>query len=289
MGCLNSSGQFPHWFAGIHLSGPCNRRCYFCIGQHMMALDPLNNLDTFPIKNFDLFIAECRTKDIHEMCVSGTNTDPLLYKHTDKLLGAIREALPGVPIALRTNAVAYKRELFSQYDKASVTLCSANEDVYRAMMGRGNPPDLARVIAENPHMDIRVNVVLGPENIAHSDIFRTLDYCADLKVSRVNLREPYGQPHVGNPMPRELWSVDKLGMPVYHWRGVQVMYWDVHFVEVESVNLYANGNISTDYPITRGHDVTGEVRDQSQFPGGRIREQWVKAPALSPLPEETEA
>jgi pyruvate-formate lyase-activating enzyme len=281
MGCLNSRGDFPHWFAGIHLSGPCNRKCYFCIGQHMMALDPLNNLDTFPLKNFEPFMAECRTKAIHEMCVSGTNTDPLLYKHTDKLLGAIRQALPGTPIAIRTNGVADRQDLFGQYDKASITVCSTNADVYRAMMGRGIPPNLKRILHDNPTMDIRINIVLGPENVANGDIFRTLDYCADLGVTRVNLREPYGQPHIGDPMPRDLWSVDKLGMPVYHWRGVSVMYWDVHFVEVESINLYANGNISADYPITRGHDVTGEVREQSQFPGGRIREQWLGSKSQS--------
>lgn len=56
MGCLNSDGSFSHWFGNIHLSGPCNRKCYFCIGQHMMALDGENNLDTWPLKNIDGFV-----------------------------------------------------------------------------------------------------------------------------------------------------------------------------------------------------------------------------------------
>lgn len=66
-----------------------------------------------------------------------------------------------------------------------------------------------------------------------------------------------------------------LGMPSYNYRGMSVTYWDVHYVEVESVNLYANGSVSITYPITKGYDPSGLVLDQSHFPGGRIHEQWL--------------
>jgi len=36
-------------------------------------------------------------------------------------------------------------------------------------------------------------------------------------------------------------------MPRYDYKGVDVTYWDVHYVRVESVILYANGNVSLDY------------------------------------------
>lgn len=71
---------------------------------------------------------------------------------------------------------------------------------------------------------------------------------------------------------------DQFGMPVYFLnRGLKVVYWDVHYVEVESVNLYANGVVSEDYPVTRGHDpVAGKVEDQSHFTkSGRVHEQWL--------------
>jgi hypothetical protein len=110
MGCLNDEGQFSHWFGNIHLSGPCNRSCYFCIGQHMMGLDQENSLKRIPT-NIGKFLRECR---------------------------------------------------------------------------------------------------------------------------------------------------------------------DVHYVEVESVNLYANGQVSITYPITKGYDPSGEVLPQYRFPGGRIHEQWLE-------------
>ena len=50
-----------------------------------------------------------------------------------------------------------------------------------------------------------------------------------------------------------------------------------NYVAVESVNLYAQERISINYPITRGHDETGIVLDQSHFTNGRHTKQWQKA------------
>lgn len=60
---------------------------------------------------------------------------------------------------------------------------------------------------------------------------------------------------------------------------MEIAYWDVHYVEVESVNLYANGVVSEDYPVTRGHDpIYGNVKDQGNYlKSGRQQEQWLSA------------
>lgn len=281
MGCLNDEGKFAHWFGNIHLSGPCNRACYFCIGQHMMALDKENNLHKLPV-NLDKFLQECKDRNVQEICITGTNTDPLLYTHTFELHNHIRLAMPGTPLAMRTNGVAYDEQKFGSYDKASVTLCSFDDSIYAKMMGHGKPPDIQKILKNHPTMDIKVNIVLGPENTTkpegqEADIFRTLEMCSALGIRRVNLREPYGQPHIGDPLEEKNLSVVRrtLGMPTYHWGFSEVTYWDVHYVEVESVNLYANGRVSITYPITKGHDPSGTVFPQIVFPGGRIQEQWL--------------
>ena len=64
------------------------------------------------------------------------------------------------------------------------------------------------------------------------------------------------------------------GMPTYDIDGCAVTYWDVHYVEVESVNLYATGRVSETYPITKGHASTGQVLEQSNFTHGRHMRQW---------------
>lgn len=276
MGCLNSTGVFQHWFGNIHLSGPCNRSCYFCIGQHMMALDGLDTLDAWPLPGFEEFVAKCQAHHVKDVYLTGSNTDAMLYLHAREL----RQALPGhMRLGFRTNGVSVSRlEQLLPFDMGSITVCSFNEAIYEKMMGRGAPPDIERIraLAHEAHVDLKVNIVLGPENRG-DDLMRTLQRLKDYGITKVNVREPYGQPHIGDPfrgtaMPR---IGTRLGSPVYGMRPMTITYWDVHYVEVESVNLYANGTVSEDYPITRGHAPEGTVLDQSKFKHGRHREQWV--------------
>jgi hypothetical protein len=273
MGCLNSGQGFRHWFGNIHLSGPCSRSCYFCIGQHMLAVDKFNVLDTWPLPGWDGFLEECEKHPIETVYVTGTNTDPLLYRHLHWLTLAIRAA--GYSPGIRTNGIGWTREVGTWFDKGSLTVCSLDEAVNRRMMG-GPPPKVEQVLRDMP--DLKINIVLGPENC--EDVLNTLRRLAMIGIKRANLREPYGQPHVGDPLAERAKEYGiqpdmTLGMPTYQCYGMRVTYWDVHYVEVESVNLYANGHTSVEYPITRGVDFDrGEVLPQEHFPGGRVQEQW---------------
>lgn len=279
MGCLNSNEGFAHWFGNIHLSGPCNRACYFCIGQHMMALDSLNNLDTSPLEHIELFVDECIAKGITEINVTGSNTDPLLYKHMAVLKAYLKSRIPDLVFGLRTNGVLAleRKEIFHLFDKASLSICSMNPDIYVKTMGRGSPPNVREILKMAGDRPVKVNIISGPD-IAGVDFWHTLNRLAAVGIKKVNLREPYGQPVVGDLMLKK--GLKKLkdvyGMPCYKYYDMQVTYWDVHFVEVESVNLYANGRVSVTYPISKGHDPeTGKVLDQSNFlEAERHTEQW---------------
>ena len=278
MGCLNSNEGFSHWFGNIHLSGPCNRSCYFCIGQHMMALDPLNNLSRFPLDNLDKFVEQCHSRGVTEVNVTGTNTDPLMYEYQAELKAYLSKHIPGLTLGLRTNGALITRrwDLWELYDKASITICSLHPETYRRMMGQGSPPDIATILAATKK-PVKINVVLGPENVHNYDILDTIDRLGDMGVRVINMREPYGQPHVGNPLESLTPAGFVHGMPYYERAGALVTYWDVHYVEVESVNLYANGVVSETYPITKGHcPTTGKVLSQDNFQNsGRVREQWL--------------
>lgn len=270
MGCLNSTGQFNHWFGNIHLSGPCNRNCYFCIGQHMMDLDANNNLDTFPLLGLGEFLEECDKHKITEINLTGTNTDPLLYKHLPEL----RQTLQQYTLGIRTNGVKIPDipDIWPLFDKASISIPSLTPLVYNQMMGPGAIPDLYSILRMPGPKDLKINVVLGPEN--RLDLWNTLARLAGLGIRRVNLREPYGQPHIGCPFDRP--DLHILGCPTIVYQGMIVTYWDVHYCEVESVNLYASGRVSVDYPITRGYSERGNVWGQDHFPiHGRHNPQWL--------------
>jgi hypothetical protein len=155
-------------------------------------------------------------------------------------------------------------------------------------MGRGKPPEIYYLKNLAGNKPLKVNIVLCPETL-DGDLVTTLNLLYQYGFETVNLREPYGQPRIGHEKVEECFakeglnisrSGDLLGMPVYDWLGMKVTYWDVHFVEVESVNLYANGRVSVTYPVTKGHTPNGVVQGQEQFTtSGRVREQWVKEPS----------
>lgn len=279
MGCLNSHGQFSHWFGNIHLSGPCNRSCYFCIGQHMMALDPYNNLKTWPLTNIDKFIIKCNEHRVREINLTGSNTDPLLYEHTEDLANYLKLCIPDAKLGVRTNGAdaQFKMGTLGLFDNISISITSFDKGIYERTMGRGTPPNPKLLRELTRHKKLKVNVVLCPE-ILNGDLIETLDVLSNAGVETVNLREPYGQPNIGDPFKLLGPSGFRHGMPCHRILNMDVTYWDVHYVEVESVNLYANGVVSETYPITKGHDpVDGKIEDQSNFTkSGRVREQWVK-------------
>ena len=269
MGCLNDA-DYGHWFANVHLSGPCNRSCYFCIGQHMMALDPLNTLHTWPLPGWQEFIKELPQYPIQAAYITGSNTDPLLASVLPHIVEGLKEQ--GIPeVGLRTNGVRPLPK--GMFDRISVSITSLDPDIYRTTMGSGRPP--TRAITDTD-ADLKVNIVLCPE-ILGVDLWNTLEILRLWGVRRVNLREPYGQAFVGDPigtlLPR---NPDVLGNASYQMGDMEVVYWDVHSTHVSSVNLYANGNVSTEYSVTKGHAATGTVLDQSHFTSGRHRPQWVK-------------
>jgi hypothetical protein len=87
----------------------------------------------------------------------------------------------------------------------------------------------------------QINVVLCPESI-ESDIYDTLKKFQEIGIKRVNIREPYGQPHIGNPFlnltarAKELgieYLKETLGMQTYSLKDMEITYWDVHYGEVE--------------------------------------------------------
>jgi hypothetical protein len=241
----------------------------------MMQLDPYNNLNKFPLDGLDEFVKECLTHGVRDINLTGTNTDPLLYRHPVALKDYLLERIPGLVFGCRTNGIAARShwERWRVFDKASISIPSFDDTIYKQIMGV--PFDI-RVQDFSPLERVKINVVLCPETVNSGDIYKTVAYLSLFPI-RVNLREPYGQPHIGDPLAGLYTRVqDVLGNPAYLVDKALFTYWDVHYTEVESVNLYASGRVSLTYPITKGCAEDGTVLGQENFiTSGRIREQWL--------------
>lgn len=162
-------------------------------------------------------------------------------------------------------------------DWGSITVCSTDYAINMEMMG-GPPPDLGELSLFTHLENFKINCVLGVGNSHILNGIELVNLANKYGIKKINLREPYGQAHIGHRFMPDKLSGHILQDSVPYWLldGVEVYYWDVHIVAVRSINLYANGRISTDYPITKGHISTGIVQSQDNFEGHQRRQkQWI--------------
>lgn len=241
-------------FANILFSGRCNARCPFCIGRQV---DPRLNEDTlgrFPPRNLDRLVEMIWQHQIRQVILTGTNTDPQLYQHEERLLRLLREQIPpGTQLVLHTNGrlALHKMGIFNQYDRASVSFPSFNLDTYRRMMGVSNPPDL-REILRQASIPVKISCVVCDANAGEITSF--LGICRRLGIQRLVLRKLYGEQRTWEELlPGELRLKrvqEYRGNPVFSDQGMEVTFWAFEQTESTSINLFSNGLISGQYLLT---------------------------------------
>ena len=250
-------------FANILFAGPCNRACPFCIGKQLPERLNAPNLDVFPPRGLDAFVRVVNTHRVPEIVLTGTTSDPQLYRYEGELLAWLRECLhPGARFSVHTNGVRALKKLavFNSYDRACLSLPSFVPQTYAKMMGPGEVPDVAAILnaAEIP---VKISCVLSEHNVHEVDLF--VAECARLGVRRLVLRRLFGE--------KRRWSI--LGglpvartfrnNPVYELRGMEITYWDFGDATSRSINLFADGTLGAEYRLT-------ETARSVHSPGGRI-------------------
>ena len=266
-------------FANVLVAGPCNRFCSWCIGKALPAATNVDNLDVFPPTGLEALIAVINEHHIPEVVLTGTISDPQLYRHEAALVRLLRERLHSrARISLHTNGVlaVKKFEVLALYDRACISFPSFVPDTYAAMMGSTKVPDLARIAHESP-IPIKVSCVVDAPNVDERDPF--LAECFRIGVRRVVFRKLFGETRSW-PLPSSLAMRRPAryfkGNPVYDLDGVEVTVWDFDASECRSVNLFPDGTLGTSYLLTR----TVELRTRGQGASQSLKSQRV---AESPL------
>ena len=135
-------------FANILFAGPCNLRCPYCIGRQVDPALNRDNLDEFPPRNLDAFVALLQHHRVRQIILTGTTTDPQLYRHEARLIRRLREQLPQARLSLHTNGqlALEKMDLFNTYDRESLSFPTFDPDVYEKMTGARRGPELATIV-----------------------------------------------------------------------------------------------------------------------------------------------
>jgi len=233
-------------FANILFAGPCNLRCPYCIGRQVDPELNRDNLDRFPLRNLETFVGLLRQHQVRQIVLTGTNTDPQLYRQEARLIGWLRERLPEARLSLHTNGqlALAKVDVLNLYDRAALSLPSFDPHTYEKMTGSRRAPDLAAIL-RSARIPIKVSCVINEHNVGQLEPF--LARCRDLGVRRVVLRQLYGDPRRWE-LPSNLTPVRTYRKnPVYDCGGMEVTYWRFDAATCTSLNLFGDGTISADY------------------------------------------
>lgn len=237
-------------FANILFAGPCNARCPFCIGKQIDSRLSVNNLNEFPPRNIEGFIAQVLAHDIKQIVFTGTTTDPQLYKHEAELLALLRTRLPYRQYSIHTNGqLALKKiDTLNLYDRVCLSLPTFNVETYYAMMGLRRVPNV-EAIMNRAKVPVKVSCVVNEHNI--NEIPEFLERCAQLGIKRLVFRQLYGDARQWNVTSGLAANGEYRGNTVYEYQGMEVTYWDFDRAENTSINLFSSGYIGTSYLLAK--------------------------------------
>ncbi len=252
-------------FANLLFAGPCSARCYFCIGQQIDRKLNQPNLDRYPLPGLDKWVEAIWQERIPQVIFTGSNTDPQLYLFEARLLADLRQRLPPeVQFSLHTNGrqALHKIALFNQYDRAAISFPSFDPDVYIRMMGVPRPPDLEGILTR-ARIPVKLSCLVDENNAPQMGAY--LQRCQELGVRRVALRKLYGDRRSWNAWfdPAALgWEArgSYRGNPVFDWQGMEVTLWDFALSESRSLNLFADGTLSTQYLLTSANAISHQAQ-----------------------------
>lgn len=244
-------------FGNILFGGPCNQRCVFCIGQQLPHhLSPRNHRD-WPLKNLDLFVEEMKSSDTKRIILTGTTTDPQLYKYEERLLDHLRASIPDVHISVHTNGLLALRKIdaLNKYDTATISINSFVPETFSKIHGVATMPDIKSIVAK-AKPSIKLSCVLTPDNIDEVEPY--LGTALELGIKRVALR-PVFQVASGSSVSLKTPNVlERLtpvryhcDNPVFDVGGVEVTYWKFDRTSGKSLNLFASGLLSGEYLLSK--------------------------------------
>ena len=237
-------------FANILFAGPCNQRCPYCIGQQVDPALNRNNLDEFPLRNLDAFVALLRQHLVRQIVLTGTTTDPQLYRYEARLIRWLREQLPGAQLSLHTNGqlALAKMDVFNRYDRATVSFPSFDPDTFEKMAGTRRIPDLSAIVRA-ARFPVKVSCIINEHNAGQVDEF--LARCHEIGVRRLVFRQLYGDTRRWEILSHLTPVAFYRHNPMYDYHSMEVTYWNFCRTTSTSLNLFSDGSISTEYLLTR--------------------------------------
>ena len=243
--------------------GKCNQKCFYCLGNEMpkAKLADYNNVHFMRWAGLGKFINVLKERDIDEIYLSSTTTEPLLYKYVDELVDFLHER--GFKIGIRTNGTIYADVLKKLDAEISISINSFDDKNNKCICGCKNNYKKICEILENLRglgKTIRLSILVNKYNVDEIDsILEKLSPYNDV-IEYVQLRRWYTLNNTADNTPYDTCVANiKATYPhignfyesaIYDVHGTKVSLWNDVFdrESVKSVNYFPDGKMS-DYNL----------------------------------------
>lgn len=263
-------------FININLLGVCNLNCFFCLGKDLydefLGHDCLNeHFLNWP--NFEKCLSICEENSIHNIYLTGQNTDPLLYSYLSDLVEYLKDR--GFRVGIRTNGITAIAHLpvINRLDSVGYSILTLDSRTQRLITGNAVVPEWDYIL-KNTNVHKRVSIVVCRYN--HEEIESLIEWLSNYDISYIQLRRI-------STDTRYEWmkediavfetKVDELtkkygidgsfeAAPTVTMFGKEVVFWRTVETTANSMNYFTNGVISDEYFIVEGYLKNKEKREK---------------------------
>ncbi len=256
-------------FANINFQGPCNYKCYFCLGNDICLSNKLNYLNVHfkEWKNLEEYLKLCKQKNIEKIYLTGQNTDPLLYKYLKEFIDYLKEQ--GFKVGIRTNgytSLMMMDTINSINGSFSLSIHSLNSNTHYQITKVKTIPDWDKII---PLIKVPLRVAVVVNRYNENEIFEIINYLSKFKNIRYIQLRCVATDTRYDDLKEDMKSFKKISdeinkkydcvrefftSKIYNINGMEVDLWKTVSTDINSLNYFTEGIISDDYFVIEGYN-----------------------------------
>lgn len=270
MNTNNDLPQFKIHYGEILFVGPCNFRCFYCLGHEMhesVYESQFMKLHFSKWENFESWLKELRDHRTPVIYLSSTNSEPLLYPHLEELIKYLKDW--GFKVGIRTNG-SFDTTVCNLCDEEiSLSLQSLNPITFERITKVPLRFDFLENLSKIKSSNVRVSIVVNRYN--KDEIFDMLDELTKFKLAYVQLRQRYLYYTEDKTIGEDTLAMKKIARILsdnyavigryknetldYNYKGMKVSLWWTVFSKqaIASSNYWTNGKITHNNLLVEGY------------------------------------
>lgn len=272
----NNIPQSKIHYGEILFVGPCNLKCFYCLGHEMHKSVYESNLMRLHFsewKNFKSWLEELREHNAPVVYLSSTNSEPLLYPYMAELIRYLQGW--GFKVGIRTNGSLDTTVCNLCDEEISLSLQSFNPDTFKKITGVPLTFDFLANLRKIKSSNVRVSIVVNRYN--KDEIFDMLDELTKFKLAYVQLRQRYLYYWEDTSIEEDQDAINEIGGKLYEnykilgrykketldydYKGMKVSLWWTVFSKkaIMSSNYWTNGKITHNNLLIEGYEECRQI------------------------------